>query len=283
LRSVSAAYLRVAEDLRDNPGQLAAYESHGNCVVLAGPGSGKTNTLTVKLARVLAEDVRAPRGVACITYSQECARELSRRFEVLGLRDAPNLFVGTIHGFCLRHLLMPYARLAGFDLPDPLGVATTRQTSEAFGVAGERVLGHGRLPYKAHDVGRHRRVHLDRDGPGWRSDPDLARLAEVYEGELRRRGLIDFDDLVLLGHALVAGNDWILSTVKARFPVLAVDEYQDLGVPLHRIVMRLAFDGGIRLFAVGDPDQSVYGFAGANADLLAGCGNKVGRELVWLA
>lgn len=85
LRSVSTAYLRAAEDLRGNPGQWTAYETRGNCAVLAGPGSGKTKTLTMKLARILAEDVRVPRGVACITYSQECARELSRRLETLGL------------------------------------------------------------------------------------------------------------------------------------------------------------------------------------------------------
>jgi superfamily I DNA/RNA helicase len=55
-------------------------------------------------------------------------------------------------------------------------------------------------------------------------------------------------------------HDWVLSAIARRWPVLAVDEYQDLGLPLHRIVKRLAFDGGVRLFAVGDPDQSVYGF-----------------------
>ena len=106
-RSVSAAYLGQSADLAGNPGQQAAYDSTGHCVVLAGPGSGKTKTLVLKLARILAEDVRAPRGAACITYSQECARELTRRMERLGLREASNLFIGTVHGFCLRHLLMP--------------------------------------------------------------------------------------------------------------------------------------------------------------------------------
>jgi DNA helicase-2/ATP-dependent DNA helicase PcrA len=67
---------------------------------------------------------------------------------------------------------------------------------------------------------------------------------------------------------LVTQHDWVLPLVQARFPILAVDEYQDLGVPLHRIVQRLAFDGGVRLFAVGDADQSVYGFSGANGQLL---------------
>ena len=74
-----APYLKAAEQLRKNSEQWRAYESQGNCVLLAGPGSGKTKTLTVKLARILAEDVSPPRGVACITYSNECVRELERR------------------------------------------------------------------------------------------------------------------------------------------------------------------------------------------------------------
>ena len=149
LRNTSAAYLRHVGDLVGNPGQHAAYDSRGHCVVLAGPGSGQTKTLVLKLARILAEDVRAPRGVACITYSQECARELTRRLEALGLRDASNLFVGTVHGFCLRHILMPYARLAGLDVPYPLALATTRQADSAFKQVAERLLGIGQ-PYKTH-------------------------------------------------------------------------------------------------------------------------------------
>ena len=89
------AYLRAAEELRANPGQWAAYESSGHCVVLAGPGSGKTKTLTIKLARMSAEDVRPPRGIACITYSNECARELRRRLRALGIVESDYLFIGT--------------------------------------------------------------------------------------------------------------------------------------------------------------------------------------------
>jgi ATP-dependent DNA helicase UvrD/PcrA len=266
-RNVSAAYLQAAADLRGNPGQWAAYNSTGNCVVLAGPGSGKTKTLVLKLARILAEDVRVPRGVACITYSQECARELNRRLERLGLREASNLFIGTVHGFCLRHLLMPYARLANLPVSFPLTVATARQSDQLLKHAGDALFG-ARHPYKALDMGRHRRIHLDRTQDAWREEEELAAWAERYEAELRRAGLIDFDDLVMFGQTLVTQHNWVLPLVQAKFPVLAVDEYQDLGVALHRIVTRLAFDGGVRLFAVGDPDQSVYGFTGADSRLL---------------
>lgn len=267
LRSVSAAYLAQAADLAGNPGQQAAYHSAGNCVVLAGPGSGKTKTLVLKLARIMAEDVRAPRGAACITYSQECARELTRRLERLGLREAPNLFIGTVHGFCLRHLVMPYGRLADLPVALPLTVATQQQSDQAMKRIGDRLFGVGH-PNKPMDLGRHRRSVLDRASVAWTSEGELAAWAEGYEVELRRLGLIDFDDLVIFGQRLVSEHDWVLPLLQAKFPVLAVDEYQDLGVALHRIVKRVAFDGGIRLFAVGDPDQAIYGFTGADGALL---------------
>ncbi|WP_232830601.1 ATP-dependent helicase [Oceanicella sp. SM1341] len=253
--------------MASNPGQQAAYDSTGHCVVLAGPGSGKTKTLVLKLARIMAEDVRAPRGAACITYSQECARELTRRLEQLGLREAPNLFIGTVHGFCMRHLLMPYGRLANLPAPFPLAVATQRQSDQAMKRVGERLFGLGH-PNKPMDLGRHRRSILDRTSEAWTDEEELAAWAEGYEAELRRTGLVDFDDLVIFGQRLVSDHDWVLPLLQAKFPVLAVDEYQDLGVALHRIVKRVAFDGGVRLFAVGDPDQSIYSFTGADGALL---------------
>jgi len=280
-RSISTAYLRQVADLANNPGQLAAYESEGHCVVLAGPGSGKTKTLVLKIARILAEDVRIPQGVACITYSQECARELKRRLELLGLGDVPNLFVGTIHSFCLRHIIMPYVRLAALPVPYPITLATSRQMDASFRRASERVLGIGN-PAKSQDMGKYRRTHLDRNAPEWQTDPSLARIIETYEADLRRQGLLDFDDLVVFGNQLVAEHDWVLPVIAAKFPVLAIDEYQDLGVPLHRIVNRLAFEGNVRLFAVGDSDQSVYGFTGADGGLLSELATRPDVETVRL-
>jgi DNA helicase-2/ATP-dependent DNA helicase PcrA len=280
-RSVSAAYVLQAADLAGNPGQQAAYDSTGHCVVLAGPGSGKTKTLVLKLARILAEDVRAPRGAACITYSQECARELMRRLERLGLREASNLFIGTVHGFCLRHLLMPYGRLADLPLPFPLTMATQRQSDQLMEHAGARLFGVNH-PWKPIDLGRHRRSVLNRAGKDWEAEGELAAWTEAYEAELRNAGLIDFDDLVVFGQRLIAEHDWVLPLVQAKFPVLAVDEYQDLGVALDRIVRRLAFEGDVRLFAVGDPDQSIYGFTGADGALLSELAERDDVERVQL-
>lgn len=172
----SSKYLQAAQQLRDNPGQWAAYESTGNCCVLAGPGSGKTKTLVTKLARVMAEDVQPPRGVACITFSNEAARELTRRLRQLGLEQSPRLFVGTVHSFCLLHLLLPFAQLAGLKLPYPLKVATESEAASIYRAAAERLRGNHQ-PVRKEEVDRHRRVNLDRDSEAWMQNDEMTGLA----------------------------------------------------------------------------------------------------------
>ena len=87
---------------------------------------------------------------------------------------------------------------------------------------------------------------------------------------------------VLIGLRMVESSPWIRRAIRARFPVLVVDEYQDLGVPLHRLVMSLCIRGGIRLLAVGDPDQSIYGFTGARPELLRALAERDELETVRL-
>ena len=277
-------YMLAAEALRKNEGQWAAYESKGNCVILAGPGSGKTKTLTIKMARMLAEDVTPPRGIACITYNNQCARELRRRLAALGVEDGRRTAIGTLHSFCLQHIVLPYARLAGMVIPDPLNVATTEERDKRWAGAVESVVGTGENPrdwmFRC-DV--YRRTHLDRDKPEWRGDyEDAAKVIEAYERALLDGGLVDFDSMVLMGLELVERHEWVRKALRARFPVLVIDEYQDLGHALHRIVLCLCFEAKMRLVAVGDPDQSIYGYAGADPALLQDLAKRDAIEPVQL-
>ena len=273
-------YMIAAEELRDNDGQWQAYNSTGNCVILAGPGSGKTKTLTTKLARMLAEDVRPPRGIGCITYNNQCARELRRRLSVLGIEDGRRASIGTLHSFCLQHIVLPFAHLTPLPKKYPITVASTIEAQGLQQEALDRTIGGERWGPR---FDRYRRSHLDRTAAEWRGDdPDAAEAIEKYEALLDDRGLIDFDGMVLIGLQLVEYYEWIRRALAARFPALLVDEYQDLGHALDRIVQCLCFGAGIRLVAVGDPDQSIYGFTGAEPSLLRRLADRDDVETVIL-
>src|ERR1035441_3919501 len=106
-------YVEAAEELRPNKEQWEAYESKGNCVVLAGPGSGKTRVITIKIARFLDEHVRRPQRLGCITSSNACVSELFARLRKLGVADDERLLISTVHSFCLTELVLPFAKQIG--------------------------------------------------------------------------------------------------------------------------------------------------------------------------
>ncbi|ASR10754.1 DNA helicase UvrD (plasmid) [Rhizobium leguminosarum bv. viciae] len=282
--SDASLYLAASEELRPNPAQWQAYESVGHCVVLAGPGSGKTKTMTIKLARILDEDVKAPRGVACITYNNECARELEDRLAALGVEPGKRVFIGTVHSFSLTQILIPYADSLGVGLPAQFQVADTQQRGIALARAYREVIGGAGNPEDFRfGMDFHRRRYLDRTHPSWvNANQQRAALATAYEASLRHAGLIDLEDMPLLALRALVGNAWLRSAILAKFPVLAVDEYQDLGTALHQMVLGLCFRTGIRLIAVGDPDQSIYGFIGARPELLRRLSERDDVETVTL-
>jgi len=261
------SYILQAEELKSNDGQWAAYNSTRHCVMLAGPGSGKTKTLTIKMARMLAEDIKAPRGIACITYNNQCARELKRRLKVLGIDDGYRTSIGTLHGFCLKHIILPYAQLAKLPKAYPITVASMAEINLIQQEALGKTIGTDNRWDIRFDV--YRRTILDRKSKEWRTkDEEAAQVIEAYEGILDKKGLVDFDSMFLIGLCLIREYKWVRKAIAARFPILVVDEYQDLGHPLDQLVQCLCFQSGIRLLAVGDPDQSIYGFTGANPELL---------------
>jgi len=282
--SSNLAVARALADLKANPEQDTAARKREHCVVLAGPGSGKTKTLTTAIARTLLEDVIDPRGIACITYNNECAIELETRLAKLGIVGSDRNFIGTVHSFALTQVIAPYARCINGLLPENFRVATDEQSDAAVEAAYYSVFGESGDPRERWGFAKEKRLrHVDRNLREWRGDnPELADFIVAYEAELRHRGLIDFDDMPLIAFRMIKDHHWIRDALRARFPVLFVDEYQDLGHALHELVLLLCFEGGIRLFAVGDADQSIYGFTGANPRLLLQLTERVGVETIRL-
>lgn len=268
--SNNKAYRKALEEMQTNPEQYAAVFQNGHCVVLAGPGSGKTKTLTTAMARVITEEVIEPRGVSCITYNNECAIELQDRLNKFGVERNERIFIGTVHSFALTQIISPYIRcVPGFINPD-FRVATKEQVSASIAAAHAKVFGGADNPMTRWRFAETKRKRdVDRLRPEWRGvNPELADFIEAYEQDLHAQGLIDFDDMPLIAYQMIRDHPWIRDALFAKFPVLFVDEYQDLGHALHELVLLLCFNAKLRLFAVGDVDQSIYGFNGANPALL---------------
>jgi DNA helicase-2/ATP-dependent DNA helicase PcrA len=235
------------------------------------------------MARILTEDVRPPRGVACVTYSNECAQELERRLAKLGVTSSAAIFVGTLHAFCLRHVLGPFGELAG--VPTQRAMASTKDRKRLLGAALERLRINQPLSEWEGPLSVYRLKTLNRESnTAWTpGDRAMTDVCIAYEQGLARENLIDFDGTIIESLEIVEKNAWIQHALRARFPVLVVDEYQDLGLPLHRLVLKLCFEAGIRLVAVGDPDQSIYVFRGAVPELLTELAERSDVEQIRLA
>jgi len=214
-------YINAAEDLRENAEQWAAYESKGNCVILAGPGSGKTKTITIKIAKLLAEEVKSPRRVACITYSNGCVSELRARLRNLGIHDSSRILISTVHSFCLTELVIPFAQLAGLAVPSPLVIAPP---SFANGLFAKAVFSVTDGTMKATSslktaCDKLRRTIPDKDSREWNTwnSPRHTAIVEQYEQELTGEGVIDFDGMVLAGLQLVVPSANSFSLPSKRY------------------------------------------------------------------
>jgi DNA helicase-2/ATP-dependent DNA helicase PcrA len=88
--------------------QYEAFLSENNTVVIAGPGSGKTTVLTLKIMKLLMEEIKPPRGLACVTFSRAAAKEFKDRLNALGYQKRENVFLGTVHSFCISEIISPF-------------------------------------------------------------------------------------------------------------------------------------------------------------------------------
>ncbi|HEX3597176.1 MAG TPA: ATP-dependent helicase, partial [Polyangiaceae bacterium] len=270
LQARMTALEKAREELRRNDRQWEAFTSPGHCVVLAPPGSGKTKLLTTRLAEDLLTKIPHPHGAACITLTNAAADELERRLRSLGVPRRSTLFVGTVHSFALSRIIAPYARVAGRPELADAAIATDQQRDACYTQALADVYGPNEdTRYLRSTMDRRRKLMTDDDT--WeRVGPKVPELVERYEAILRRRGLIDFDDIVKYAVELVEQHEFVRRTLVARFSNLYVDEYQDLAPGLDRLVRSLCFDyvANADLFAVGDPDQAIYGWTGSRPELL---------------
>lgn len=278
---LSPPFEAAAIAVRRNAQQSEAFDFDGNCVVLAGPGSGKTKVLTVKLAREIYRLRDGPQRVACITYNNECVREIRRRLLELGVDEGQQLYLGTAHSFALRHIVFPFAAPCRRPIPNPLRIAVDADWRPFLNAAVESE--GARLSEDILERFKHeRRQSYGRLSPRWNPTHNaMHRVIERFETSLHEHGYIDFEGMLLLGNQLVTTNTWVSSALSAKFPLLFIDEYQDLAPPFHDIVVSL-LRAGSRVFAVGDPDQSIYSFTGADPGLIENLSRMEGVRTIRL-
>lgn len=260
---------QAVAELETNPEQWEAFEHEGHCVILAPPGSGKTKLLTTKAVWLANNAVPSGRGLACITLTNPAAAELRARIRHLGQPVGRLITVGTVHSFAWSNIVRPFAAAAGHPEWSRYTLAPLQHTNLAMREAIRRVFDSDENTRHVDvTINRHRRLHpTDQESESVGSK--IRQAALEYEHLLREKDYVDFDSVVAMAVHLVEQHPFVRAVLHARYPYLMVDEYQDLAPGLHRIVTSLSLDEGhSTLFAVGDPNQAIYGWTGTRPELL---------------
>jgi DNA helicase-2/ATP-dependent DNA helicase PcrA len=236
----------------------------GPLLVLAGAGSGKTRVITRRVAHMLHQGIGGG-NILALTFTNKAAGEMKSRIEALVPKS--NVSVGTFHSLCAR-LLRSYAPLVGidrgftiYDQGDRLRAvkdAMERLDLEDSSVTPERVDA---------AISRAKNDLVDPEMLARRAGDHVAAVtAKVYakyQEKLRAASAVDFDDLLVHIVAILKNNPQVRADLDARFRYVMVDEYQDTNLAQYAIVRALSVDRP-NLCVTGDPDQSIYGWRGAN-------------------
>lgn len=260
---MNETYLEKVKMLKNDLEQTIAYNSKESIVIKAGPGSGKTNVLTLKLAKLLKEKIKFPRKVACITFSNQATKEIKERVQQLIDYDENNSFIGTIHSFCLSQILKPYVKLFEYEINKDFKIISKEdktkwidEIKESLSISPDML--------SVTEVDRERQYMIEGESQVTIEIYDIAlQVAKAYEEKLLMNNMVDFISMVKIATKMIQEEHYLRKCLEAKFPYILIDEYQDLGKPLHEMVLTLIKKTNIKIVVVGDPNQTIYGFNGA--------------------
>ena len=225
------------DDFNESQWQAVCHQG-SHLLIAAGPGTGKTHTLTNRIAHLI-PSLNLHEKILAITFTNKAARQMQEKLTVLGAPQS-RLFIGTFHAFCLKLLREYWDKTA---LPKDFKVVNPEDI-------------------KGFDKATRERI-------SWMKSTQLVIVPDdeykAYQRSLRQNGWIDFDDI--LREALVLlEDDAIAQALRGEYRYICVDEYQDSNIIQNLFLKKLASDG-VYLTAIGDADQSIYGFRGSKVEL----------------
>jgi DNA helicase-2/ATP-dependent DNA helicase PcrA len=253
-----------------NDEQLAAVTLPAqSALILAGAGSGKTRVLTTRIAWLIQTGQVSPSGILAVTFTNKAAKEMTTRLSAMLPINTRGMWIGTFHGLCNRLLRTHYRDAA---LPQTFQILDSQdQLSAIKRLIKANNVDDEKFPPKevmyfingAKDQG----LRADKIEPYNADERKKVELYQLYDDQCQREGVVDFAELLLRTYELLSRNQPLREHYQQRFQHILVDEFQDTNDLQYKWLKLMAGHGegrGGALFAVGDDDQSIYAFRGAN-------------------
>ncbi len=265
-----------------NPEQRAAVEHEGkSLLILAGAGSGKTRVITTKIAYLIAQKNYDPRSILAVTFTKKAAKEMRERVEAM-YPLADGCQIRTFHSFG-AYFLRRYAEEAGIDknftVYDDDDMATLVQKAMP-GLKKSEAASY------AHKISLAKDFCFPCDSTRLdeiSSDPLFPEIYSAYQKKLRATGNVDFGDLIMLPLEVLVSNENVARQMHYRYRVIMVDEYQDTNVAQFLLLKALTLSDITYVCVVGDDDQSIYKFRGAEVQNILNFQNQFpGTDLIRL-
>lgn len=249
-----------------NPEQLEAVTlPHQSALVLAGAGSGKTRVLTTRIAHLIESGQVSPHGILAVTFTNKAAKEMLTRISSMLPISTRGMWVGTFHGLCNRMLRAHYQDAGlpqAFQILDSADqLAVTKRILKSLGADDEK------FPSRQVQwfINNAKEEGL-RAAQVEAYDDFTRKMVEFYlfyEQQCNKEGVVDFSELLLRSYELLTRNAYLREHYRGRFEHILVDEFQDTNRLQYKWLKLLAGDR-TAVFVVGDDDQSIYAFRGAN-------------------
>jgi len=259
--------LKYTEGLNE-PQKQAVLHDKGPMLILAGAGSGKTKVLTHRIARLVDVVGVHPGNIIAITFTNKAAREMQSRVEALLGSETANMWISTFHSACVRILRKDIDKLGyekSFVIYDSADQVTLIKDCLA-----ELKLNDKNFPPKSMieqiSKAKNELIEPVAFAEMYASDFRMSKIAKIYElyqKKIKANNAVDFDDLIMLAIKLFQKEPKVLEFYQKKFQYVMVDEYQDTNTSQYTFVSLISA-GQNNLCVVGDDDQSIYGWRGAN-------------------